>query len=144
MVMSDLKEYVLVTGASSGMGREIALSLSKNYNVILNGRDKGRLDESYSKCSSGKHLIWNYDLSQIDGLEESLHGLLNYNVILNGRDKGRLDESYSKCSSGKHLIWNYDLSQIDGLEESLHGLLNFNHISVSYFVHCSGFMKMYR
>ena len=79
--MGDLKEYVLVTGASSGMGREIALSLSKNYNVILNGRDKERLGESFNTCGVGKHVIWNYDLSQTDGLEESLRELLSSNHI---------------------------------------------------------------
>ena len=48
----------LITGASSGIGRETAISLSGDRNLILHGRDLARLQETLSMCSSGKHLIW--------------------------------------------------------------------------------------
>ncbi len=38
---------VLITGASSGIGKEIALVLSKNYNVFLTGRRKLNQDNYY-------------------------------------------------------------------------------------------------
>jgi len=34
------KEYILVTGASSGIGKEIAINLSSKNNVILCGRNE--------------------------------------------------------------------------------------------------------
>ena len=88
-------QYILITGASSGMGEEIALSLSKEYDIILCGRDLERLNNVKNRCAPGNHLIWQYDLSNVDDLESSLTDLLK-----------RED------------------------------------ISVSYFVHCAGYMKM--
>ena len=35
----DNKEWILITGASSGMGREMAIQFSSVFRVILNGRD---------------------------------------------------------------------------------------------------------
>lgn len=70
-------ETILITGASSGMGREMAIRFSEHYRVIINGRNLERLQETISLChNSDQHLIWQYDLSNIDGLEESLSGLL--------------------------------------------------------------------
>ena len=93
--MEDRK-YILITGSSSGMGEEMAVQLSHDYNIILNGRDEERLVAVRSRLSEGNHLVWRYDLAEVQGLEESLQALL--------MDKG---------------------------------------ISVSYFVHSAGFMKMY-
>lgn len=81
LIMNDLKEYVLVTGASSGMGEEIARSLSKDYNVILNGRDNVRLISVCNECELGRHIIWNYDLSKTSDVEQSLQQLLANNKI---------------------------------------------------------------
>ena len=70
-------ETILITGASSGMGREMAVRFSEQYRVIVNGRNLERLQETISLChNSDQHLIWQYDLSNIDGLEESLTALL--------------------------------------------------------------------
>ncbi len=70
-------ETILITGASSGMGREMAVRFSEQYRVIVNGRNLERLQETVSLChNSEQHLIWQYDLSNIDGLEESLTALL--------------------------------------------------------------------
>ena len=70
-------ETILITGASSGMGREMANRFSEQYKVIVNGRNIERLQETVSKCQNpGQHLIWQYDLSNIDGLEDSLTSFL--------------------------------------------------------------------
>jgi len=90
------KEFVLVTGASSGMGEEIAISLSASYNILLNGRDIDRLNSVKEKCQNGNHLIWQYDLSDVNGIEHTFQNYL------------------------------YD-----------------HQISITHFVHCAGYMKMY-
>ena len=47
------KKNILVTGASKGIGREIALGLSKfGANVILHGRSEDELDEIYDEIIS--------------------------------------------------------------------------------------------
>ncbi|GHV30741.1 oxidoreductase [Bacteroidia bacterium] len=82
----EQKSYILITGASSGFGREIAVRLSENNPVILHGRDKERLMKTLAACSpAGKHLIWEFDLSDVNGVEESLtHFLLENNCVVGG------------------------------------------------------------
>ena len=65
----------LITGASSGIGREIAIRLSKSRSVLLHGRDQLRLEETLSLCSSGGHQLWNFDLENITDIRSSLSKL---------------------------------------------------------------------
>lgn len=68
-----MRETILITGASSGMGREMAVQFSEQYDVIICGRDADRLEQTKKMChSNGRHIIWQYDLDKIDGVEESL------------------------------------------------------------------------
>ena len=82
-------EYILVTGASSGVGRELAIHLSESYNLILNGRDKGRLEETKEKCLNDA-FIWQYDLTKISTLEADLSGWL--------KDKGIKVSAFVHCA----------------------------------------------
>lgn len=63
--------YTLITGASSGVGRELAIYLSKNHKLILNGRNIERLNETKSRCENDP-LIWPFDLSETGKIEENL------------------------------------------------------------------------
>lgn len=74
-------EYTLVTGASSGVGRELAIHLSKTRNIILNGRNKERLLETQEKCENST-LIWDYDLSNIENIEADLSTLMKENSLI--------------------------------------------------------------
>ena len=57
-------KHVLVTGASSGIGRGIATACAKmGATVILNGRNKERLQEVFSLLPVGEHLIADADLA---------------------------------------------------------------------------------
>ncbi len=65
--------YVLVTGASSGIGKQCAIQLSQNYNLILCARREDKLIETKNMCKNpNNHLIFPYDLSDVDNLEETL------------------------------------------------------------------------
>jgi len=69
--------FILVTGASSGIGREIAVQLSNFNNIILNGRDQTRLNETLKACNmANKHLIWPFDLENVDAIEGSMTNFL--------------------------------------------------------------------
>lgn len=81
LLNSDMKEYVLITGSSSGMGEEIAVQLSSDYNIILNGRDEERLNSVRTRLHDGAHLVWRYDLADVLDLEDSLGTLLKENGI---------------------------------------------------------------
>lgn len=75
-------KFVLVTGASSGIGKEIAIQLSKDFNVILHGRDLDRLNEVRTLCEgSNQHLIWQQDLNTVNEIENSLITFLGNHAI---------------------------------------------------------------
>jgi NAD(P)-dependent dehydrogenase (short-subunit alcohol dehydrogenase family) len=78
--MTEATKYTLITGASSGIGRAIAIRLAGERNVILHGRDAGRLDETGALCpESAKRLVWRFDLADPAGIESSLVKLLKDN-----------------------------------------------------------------
>ncbi|WP_459189873.1 SDR family NAD(P)-dependent oxidoreductase [Parabacteroides sp. APC149_11_2_Y6] len=79
------KPVVLVTGSSSGIGRVIAIELSKEYTVILHGRNQARLVETQQMCFNGAEcLIWNENLADIYSLEERLQAFLcDHNIQIN-------------------------------------------------------------
>ena len=75
--MSERKQFVLVTGASSGIGRTVAAGLSSSYDVILSGRNLENLNETKKLCSDkADTLIFQKDLSDIHNLEKDLSGFL--------------------------------------------------------------------
>ena len=58
-------KWVLVTGASSGIGRATAIELSRHgAKVILLARDESRLAQTASKLDTGEHRIVSLDLSE--------------------------------------------------------------------------------
>lgn len=69
--------FVLITGASSGIGRETAITLSGQYRLILNGRDTGRLEETRQACEApDRHLSWACDLAEVTTLAQALPAFL--------------------------------------------------------------------
>lgn len=81
-----MKSYILVTGASSGVGKELAIQLSGKWSLILNGRDEKRLIETKEQCDNVEDiLIWRYDLSDIDNLERELKSWIKeHDVAIEG------------------------------------------------------------
>lgn len=68
--MSNSKEQVFVTGASSGIGRQVAIELSRSYDLILSGRRAEGLNETLADCTPGAHKTWLYDFSTLETLQE--------------------------------------------------------------------------
>jgi NAD(P)-dependent dehydrogenase (short-subunit alcohol dehydrogenase family) len=76
--MNQKKKYVLITGASSGIGQVLAINLSHEYNLILHGRNRERLEQTKSLCNSNKEqLIFTLDLKEIESIEVSLANFIN-------------------------------------------------------------------
>lgn len=62
---------VLVTGASSGIGRAIAIECSKmGANLILTARNRERLEETLSQCAGSGHAYICADLSSDEAISE--------------------------------------------------------------------------
>lgn len=67
------EQYILVTGASSGIGSFIAKSVSKNYKVIIHGRDAEKINQVIAGCENlTQQLAFVADLQQYEDLETVL------------------------------------------------------------------------
>lgn len=74
--------YLLITGASSGIGRECAIRLSKEYNLILCARRSDELEETKRLCAnSSTHIVFQCDLSDIFSIGDKLNALILDNNI---------------------------------------------------------------
>lgn len=75
---------ILVTGASSGIGKATAIECSKlGAKVVITGRNMFRLQETLSLLEGGNHLLLNADLSSEEGIKAlveklpAIEGLVN-------------------------------------------------------------------
>jgi len=72
---------ILITGASSGIGQETAIQCSRlGAQIILTGRDKGRLNETYNQLSGEGHIQMIADLT----IQEELENLVSSISDLDG------------------------------------------------------------
>lgn len=73
----DLKgKTVLVTGASSGLGRQTAITASEyGARVVITGRDEIRLEETYRNLHGEGHLKVIADLTIQDNIDRLVEGL---------------------------------------------------------------------
>jgi NAD(P)-dependent dehydrogenase (short-subunit alcohol dehydrogenase family) len=76
---------ILVTGASSGIGRETAILLSElGARVIANGRDPQRLEETLSQMKGEGHQSEIFDLNEAGRIPEWLRGIAERTGPLDG------------------------------------------------------------
>ena len=69
---------ILVTGASSGIGRAIAIECSKmDATVILSGRNEDRLNETLSQMNGVEHSIIVADLLKENSIERIVESISN-------------------------------------------------------------------
>ena len=76
---------ILVTGASSGIGRQCALDCSKmGAKVVLVARNEERLNETLSMMEGDEHLVCPYDLNNLDGIKELVTNVVSIAGKLDG------------------------------------------------------------
>ncbi len=75
----DLKnKNIIVTGASSGIGRQCAVTFSQlGANVILIARNEERLKGTFNKLDKGNHLIISQDITEYDKLKEIVNTVVD-------------------------------------------------------------------
>lgn len=84
-VFSLKDKNILVTGASSGIGRQVAVNCSKvGARIIAVGRDDERLRETLSMMSGKNHIIMLVDLTDYEETEKKLKEALTLNGKLDG------------------------------------------------------------
>ena len=84
-------KIALVTGAGSGIGREVAIALSQDHHVALLGRRTERLEETASKCRN-ETLILGADVHDRDAVRRA------FNAI--EAQWGRLDLLFNNAGTG--------------------------------------------
>lgn len=76
---------VLVTGASSGIGKGIAIFLSKiGANVIMVARNEERLEKVLTELEPGNHSIYPFDLNNLDDIGNLVGNICHDGLKLNG------------------------------------------------------------
>ncbi len=76
---------IMITGASSGIGKQCAITFSQfGANIILVARNKERLEQTFNKLNKGNHIFIVQDITEYDKLEE----IINISVGKIGRISG--------------------------------------------------------
>lgn len=58
-----MNDFILITGASSGIGAECAIELSKYHNLVLSGRNEKKIFDVLERCDrQDQHKVWIVDL----------------------------------------------------------------------------------
>lgn len=87
---------ILITGASSGIGKATAIECSKmGAKVIITGRNLERLNETYDELEKGEHIVIQADLSN----QKDLDGLIN--------SIDKIDGIVHSAGIARHMIFNY-------------------------------------
>ena len=74
---------VLVTGASSGIGRGVAIACSKmGATIILNGRNRQKLEETFAQLGEGDHRIMVADLTNSNSVSQMMVEMPNLDGIV--------------------------------------------------------------
>lgn len=76
---------VLVTGASSGIGRATAICCSKlGARVVITGRDEGRLTETKNALAGSGHVAMTQELTSREGLDSFFRAIVEQTGPLDG------------------------------------------------------------
>lgn len=77
-IFSLNNKNIIVTGASSGIGRQCAINFSQiGANVILVARNDERIKKTFKELREGNHIFIVQDITQYDKLEEIVSNTVN-------------------------------------------------------------------
>lgn len=77
-----MRPTVLLTGATAGIGEDIAVKLSEKYDLVLTGRNTEKLKELQPKLSEGcTSYLLPMDLSNLENVEKTLIQFLQENNL---------------------------------------------------------------
>lgn len=76
---------IIVTGASSGIGKQVAITCSRmGARVAIIGRNTERLDETRLQLEGEGHIVVSYDLTEMDGLKDMVTGIVTHMGTIDG------------------------------------------------------------
>lgn len=78
-------KIVVVTGASSGIGRQVAITCSKmGARIALIGRNVERLEETRAQMDGDGHIVISYDLTDLDHQKELIADIVARLGVIDG------------------------------------------------------------
>lgn len=104
-------KQILITGASSGIGRSIAIACSKKgAKVVLTARNKSRLDETFSLLEGIGHQVISVDLSKHDEIPGFVEKLPQLDGVIHNAGVGSrvLCKSISICNLNEVFNINFN------------------------------------
>jgi len=121
-----MKPYALITGASSGIGLELANTFAKNgYNLVLVARSKDKLDAVAAECKTQhgtESLVIEADLSKMNSaqkiFETTKKAQINIDALVNNAGFGDFGEFSSRD-------WQ---KQSDMIHLNIHALTHLTHL----------------
>ena len=100
---------ILITGASSGIGRQCAIDCSKmGAKVVLVARNEERLNETLSMMEGNGHLVCSFDLANLDGISS----LLTEIVLKVGKINGFIHAAGIEMTKPVKLLTSEDYENI--------------------------------
>lgn len=76
---------ILVAGASSGIGRQVAITLSEyGADVIIVARREGKLKETLLQLADGNHRSYTVDLAETEKIEDNIKMIVSESGKLDG------------------------------------------------------------
>ena len=76
---------IVVTGASSGIGQQVAIACSQmGAKVALIGRNVERLEETKSQLVGARHLVLSYDLTDLEHHKDLVAGIVAKMGVIDG------------------------------------------------------------
>ena len=76
---------IIVTGASSGIGQQVAITCSRmRARIVLIGRNEERLAETRNQLEGEGHITLSYDLTELDGLKDMVGSIVNQIGVIDG------------------------------------------------------------
>lgn len=69
---------IIVTGASSGIGQQVAITCSyMGARIALIGRNKERLEQTRKQLEGDEHVVVSYDLTNLEGMKVMVAGIVS-------------------------------------------------------------------
>lgn len=121
---------ILITGASSGIGRQCAIRCSESgANIILVARNTERLENTLQQLAKGEHSVFSLDITEYTGLEPMIaeavkrHGKIHGFIHAAGIEttlplKNTHSDTYSKIFS-TNVFAGFELAKIVSLKKYL-------------------------
>lgn len=78
-------KHIVVTGASSGIGRATCIQASKlGAKISLIARNEDKLNDTLSEMDGTGHTIWKYDLNDVNGIENLIAQIAEHDGAFDG------------------------------------------------------------